>query len=99
MEEVEKQAVWINTLDAEERGIKDGESVKVFNDRGAIIIPTKVTTKIMPGVVSIPQGAWYAPDKEGIDRRGCVNTLTKYKPTPLAFGNPSHTTLVQIIKA
>jgi anaerobic dimethyl sulfoxide reductase subunit A len=99
MEEVEPHAVWINTLDAEERGVKDGELVKVFNDRGTIIIPVKVTPKIMPGVVSIPQGAWYSPDKEGIDRRGCINTLTKYKPTPLAFGNPSHTALVEITKA
>lgn len=99
MEEVEKQAVWVNILDAEERDIKDGDLVKVFNDRGVIIMPVKVTHKIMPGVVSIPQGAWYSPDKEGIDRRGCVNTLTKYKPTPLAFGNPSHTALVQITKA
>ncbi|MFT8350733.1 DMSO/selenate family reductase complex A subunit [Clostridium saccharoperbutylacetonicum] len=99
MEEVEPHSVWINTLDAEERGFKDGELVKVFNDRGTIIIPVKVTPKIMPGVVSIPQGAWYSPDKEGIDRRGCINTLTKYKPTPLAFGNPSHTALVEITKA
>lgn len=99
MEEVEPQSVWVNTLDAEERGIKNGELAKVFNDRGTIIIPIKVTPKIMPGVVSIPQGGWYTPDKEGIDRRGCINTLTKYKPTPLAFGNATHTTLVQIIKA
>jgi anaerobic dimethyl sulfoxide reductase subunit A len=98
MEEVEPHTVWVNMLDAQERGIKNGELVKVFNDRGAVIIPIKVTPKIMPGVISIPQGAWYAPDKEGIDRRGCINTLTKYHPTPLAFGNATHTTLVQIIK-
>lgn len=83
MEEVEPQAVWANPLDAQERGVKNGELVKVFNDRGAIIIHIKVTSKIMPGVVSISQGAWYSPDKEGIDRMGCVSTLTKYKPTPL----------------
>ncbi len=99
MEEVEPHAVWVNTLDAAERGVENGELVKVFNDRGAMVIPIKVTLKIMPGVVSVPQGAWYTPDKEGIDRRGCVNTLTKYHPTPLAFGNATHTTLVQIIKA
>ncbi len=99
MEEVEPQAAWINPLDAEERGIKDGDLVKVFNDRGTVIIPVKITPRIMPGVASIPQGAWYTPDKDGIDRRGCINTLTKYKPTPLAFGNATHTTLVQITKA
>ena len=98
MEEVEPQAVWINTIDANERGIVNGEVVKIFNDRGIVAIPAKVTPRIMPGVVSIPQGAWYTPDEQGIDRRGCINTLTKYHPTPLAFGNPSHTNLVQISK-
>jgi anaerobic dimethyl sulfoxide reductase subunit A len=52
----------------------------------------------MPGVASIPQGAWWTPDKNGADRRGCINVLTRYKPTPLAFGNPSHTSLVEIKK-
>ncbi|MHC1681969.1 MAG: DMSO/selenate family reductase complex A subunit [Clostridiaceae bacterium] len=96
MEEIEPQAVWVNPLDAEDRGASDGELVKVFNDRGVMVIPIKITAKIMPGVVSIPQGAWFMPDKEGIDRRGCVNTLTKYHPTPLAFGNGTHTNLVEI---
>ena len=25
----------------------------------------------------MPEGAWYAPDEDGIDRGGCANTLTK----------------------
>lgn len=98
MEEVEPQAVWMNPLDAQERNIKEGDLVRVFNDRGVVIIPVKVTSRIMPGVVSIPQGAWYSPDKDGVDRRGSVNTLTKYHPTPLAFGNGTHTNLVEIKK-
>ena len=46
-----------------------------------------------------PQAVWINPidaNEQGIDRRGCINTLTKYHPTPLAFGNSSHTNLVQI---
>ena len=50
------QAVWINTADAQARGIKDGDKVRVFNDRGEMIIPARVTERIMPGVVDIPQG-------------------------------------------
>lgn len=99
MEEAGKQEIWISTVDAEKRYIKNGNGVKVFNSRGTIILPAKVTPRIMPGVVSVPQGAWWTPDKEGIDRRGCINTLTKYHPTPLAFGNPSHTNLVEVVKA
>jgi anaerobic dimethyl sulfoxide reductase subunit A len=98
MEEVEPHAVWINTQDAEVRSIRSGDRVKVFNSRGIVSLPAKVTVRVMPGVVSIPQGAWWTPDENGTDTRGCVNTLTKYRPTPLAFGNPSHTCLVQIAR-
>ncbi len=98
MEEAEPQAIWINSEDGANRGLHNGDLVKVFNARGSAILPAKVTLRIMPGIVSIPQGAWWSPDQEDIDRRGCINTLTKYQPTPLAFGNPSHTNLVQVIK-
>ena len=73
--------------------------VKVFNDRGAVIIPAKVTPRIMPGVMSLPQGAWVSKDADGSDRGGCVNMLTTLRPSPLAKGNPQHTNLVQVVKA
>jgi anaerobic dimethyl sulfoxide reductase subunit A len=50
-------------------------------------------------VVSIPQGAWYTPDKNGVCRRGCINVLTSQRPTPLAHGNAQHTILVEVEKA
>ena len=99
MEEAGAQEVWMSPSDAKERGLKNGDSVKLYNDRGIMILPVKVTARIMPGVVSVPQGAWWSPDEKGIDRRGNVNTITKYHPTPLAFGNPQHTNLVEIAKA
>lgn len=98
MEETEVQQVSINTKDAAKRGLNNGDKVKVFNDRGTIVLTAKVTPRIMPGVVSIPQGAWWAPNEQGVDERGCINSLTKYHPTPLAFGNAQHTNLVQIKK-
>lgn len=98
MEEVEPQRVIVNCEDAKSRELQDGDMVKVHNDRGTIILPVKITSRIMPGVASIPQGGWWIPDEKGIDRRGCINVLTRYKPTPLAFGNPSHTSLVEIEK-
>lgn len=97
-EEVEPQSIWINPEDAKERGIENGDKVKVFNDRGTVIVPAYVTSKIMPGVTSIPQGAWWTPDDKGIDQRGCINTLTSQRPTPLAKGNPQHTNLVEVQK-
>ncbi len=99
MKEAVPQEVWINAADAEARGITHGDMVKVFNDRGTIVLPAKVTVRITPGVISVPQGAWYNPDANGVDRGGCVNTLTSWRPSPLAKGNPQHTNLVQVVKA
>jgi len=98
MEEVARQEIWLNSSDAAIRGLQNGDQVVVYNGRGKIVIKVKVTQRIMPGVVSIPQGAWWTPDSNGVDQRGCINTLTKYQPTPLAFGNPQHTNLVQVTK-
>jgi anaerobic selenocysteine-containing dehydrogenase len=73
--------------------------VKVRSKRGATRLPAKVTPRIMPGVASMEQGAWYKPDAGGIDVGGSINVLTSQRPSPLAKGNPQHTNLVQIEKA
>lgn len=96
--QVAPQQIWINTLDAQARGINHGDTVRVYNGRGMVQVKAKVTPRIMPGVLSLPQGAWYKPNKKGIDEGGCINTLTKTHPTPLAKGNPQHTNLVAIEK-
>lgn len=62
------QQVWINPMDAEKREIKDGDMLKVWNDRGEIRVQAKVTERIMPGVVAMGQGSWYAPDRKGVER-------------------------------
>lgn len=97
LREVGRHKVWINTTDAEARGINDGDMVKVFNDRGAIIIQAEVTERIMPGVANIPQGTWYDPDENGVDRGGNANILTSEKYSP-SGGLAYNTHLVQIEK-
>jgi anaerobic dimethyl sulfoxide reductase subunit A len=92
------QRAFINNLDAEARGIKDGDMVRVYNDRGQMILPARVTKRNMPGVIDIPTGGWWEPDENGIDRHGAVNILTSPKVTPLAFGNPQGTFLVEVEK-
>jgi len=96
--EVEPHVMWINPVDAEARGIRDGDEVYVFNDRGKIAIKAWVTKRIIPGVVSIYEGAWYNPDEEGIDRGGCVNTLTKDEMSP-GGAAALHTALVEVSKS
>jgi len=67
--------VWINLADAVRRGIRDGDLVRVFNDRGEVQIQAYVTSRIMPGVTVIRQGAWYEPDENGVDRGPSPSTL------------------------
>ncbi|MFC1914006.1 molybdopterin-dependent oxidoreductase [Chloroflexota bacterium] len=82
LRELESQALVINTIDAEARGISNGDHVRVFNDRGEVIIACKVTERIIPGVVDMPQGAWYEPDEKRIDRGGNPNVLTRDEISP-----------------
>ncbi|CXC32357.1 dimethyl sulfoxide reductase%2C subunit A1 [Salmonella enterica subsp. enterica serovar Typhi] len=92
--------MWINPLDAQKRGIANGDKVRVFNDRGEVRLPAKVTPRILPGVSAMGQGAWHNADMAGdkIDHGACINTLTTLRPSPLAKGNPQHTNLVEIEK-
>jgi anaerobic dimethyl sulfoxide reductase subunit A len=99
LEEAFPQRVFINPIDASARGIKDGDEVKVYNQRGALVLPCRITPRIMPGVVDIPQGAWYDPDENGVDRGGCINVLTSHRWTPFAFGTAQHTIMVEVEKA
>jgi anaerobic dimethyl sulfoxide reductase subunit A len=99
LEQVEAQRMWICEQDASVRGIRSGDKVRVFNDRGALVIEALVTRRIRPGVVSIPQGAWYQPDKNGVCQNGCINVLTSQRRTPLAQGNAQHTILVEVAKS
>lgn len=98
LEEVGPQIVWMNPKDAEDREIEDGEEISIFNDRGEIHMPVKITNRVLPGVAAIPQGGWWDPDKNGVDQRGNINTLTGLRPSPLSKGNPQHTNLCEIKK-
>lgn len=102
LEQVARQQLWINPVDATPRGIANGDMLAVKSPAGEIRIEAKVTPRIIPGTVGIPQGAWHKADMSGdkVDEGGCVNTLTTYKPTPLAKGNgPAHSMIVQVAKA
>jgi anaerobic dimethyl sulfoxide reductase subunit A len=99
LEEADPHRMWINPVDARVRKLHDGDRAKVFNDRGALYIHVSVTNRILPGVVSIPEGGWYTPDQEGICQRGSINVLTSQRSSPLAHGSTQHTLRVEVVKA
>ena len=72
--------------------------VKVFNNRGKMVITASVTERIMPGVISLADGAWFDPDERGMDRGGCANIFASDEMSP--GGSFAHNgILVQVEKA
>lgn len=108
MSSVAPQQCWINDGDAATLGIAQDDTVIVSTERGRSQMTAKVTNRIMPGVVSVPQGAWYDPetrdgatigDRSVLDRGGCISVLTSSRPTPISKGNGVHSNLCKIEKA
>ncbi|WP_313017299.1 molybdopterin-dependent oxidoreductase [Atlantibacter hermannii] len=99
LQEAQTQKLWINPLDAAPRGIKQGDKVRIHNDRGISMVPAEVTPRIIPGVVAMQAGAWWQPDADGVDHGGCANVLSSTRITPLAKGNSHQTMLVEVEKA
>jgi trimethylamine-N-oxide reductase (cytochrome c) len=76
------QPVWINPQDAAAKGIRNGDIVKVFNERGIVLAGAYITERIIPGAVSIDHGAKYDPIVPGeIDRGGAINSITPRNTT------------------
>jgi anaerobic selenocysteine-containing dehydrogenase len=74
------EPVWINPQDAAKRGIKNGDIIKVFNERGAVLGGAYVTERIRQGATYCDHGARIDPIVPGeLDRGGAINTITPHK--------------------
>lgn len=96
-----REVMSIHPDDAKARGIKDGDIVKLFNERGACLASAVVTDDIRAGVVRLPTGAWYDPEDADEDNPLCVhgnpNVLTRDIGTSsLAQGCCGQLTTVQV---
>ena len=68
--------VFINASDAKEKGIESGDTVLISTKTSQALRKACVMEGLMPGVVSIPHGAWAVIDEEtGIDHGGSDNYL------------------------
>jgi biotin/methionine sulfoxide reductase len=97
----DREPVRIHPQDAAERGVADGDVVRLFNDRGACLAGAVLSDALRPGVVQLSTGAWYDPEDPDADRPLCVhgnpNVLTRDVGTSkLAQGCTGQLTLVEI---
>lgn len=68
--------VFMSAADAAERGIENGDWVRVFNDAGSIVRQASVVETMMPGVANTTHGSWIELDENGTSLNGGTNVLT-----------------------
>ncbi len=91
--------MWIHAEDAAARGIVDGQLVRVFNDRGATILPAHVTDRIARGVAAMKEGVWFTPNEEGTDLRGLSQRVDRGLLLARGGEHLQHLSLVEIGRA
>lgn len=97
----DREAAFINTADAEARGIKGGDIIRIFNARGSCLAGAVITEDLRRGVVQLPTGAWFDPEDPAsigsLEVHGNPNALTRDAGTSrLAQGPVAQSALVEI---
>ncbi|MCI0662141.1 MAG: molybdopterin oxidoreductase family protein [Acidobacteria bacterium] len=84
----------IHTVDAAQRNIKDGDRVRVFNDRGEFQLTARVSEKPRPGVV-VALSVWW----KKLTSDGCnANEVTSQALTDLGAAATFYDVLVEVEK-
>ena len=73
------EPIWLNPVDAEARGIKAGDIVKLFNDRGTILLGARISERVIPGAVVVNKGSRVDPIAPHLDRGGAANLISPEK--------------------
>jgi anaerobic selenocysteine-containing dehydrogenase len=84
--------VELHPLDAQTRGLNEGDLAVVFNDRASLTLPVQVSDRLRLGVVAIPFGWWREHHLDG----QVANSLTNDTLTDWGGGVAYSDTLVQI---
>ncbi len=93
--DVETATATLHPEDAAPRGITSGDSLRVFNDRGTVILRAKVAAEVPPGVVCCPSTRWPKGAPEGRN----INALVSERLTDIGNGPVFYSCLVQVEKA
>lgn len=80
-----RETARLNSEDAELLGISDGDTIRLWNKRGAILVSAKPSPHIKSSVIQLSTGAWFAPIDLGDGKLTCVNG----NPNALTADRPS----------
>ncbi len=69
------EPIWLAPQDAEARGIKNGDIVKVFNERGTVLVGARISERLTPGSVMVNKGSRVDPIAPHYDRGGAINLI------------------------
>jgi biotin/methionine sulfoxide reductase len=73
-----REPIHLHPQDAADRGIADGQVVRVFNERGACLAGARLDAGLRRGVAKLSTGAWWDPSgPDGLDVHGNPNVLTR----------------------
>jgi anaerobic selenocysteine-containing dehydrogenase len=86
--------LFVHTSDAIERGIANGDTVRVYNDRGSCMVTADVNGAVPPGIVRVPSVRW----PKSSPMRSGINVLTSQRLTDLGGGPTFYSCLVQVEK-
>jgi anaerobic selenocysteine-containing dehydrogenase len=92
--DLQTSKLMVHSADAVERGIANGDLVRVFNDRGACVLVAEVNGAVPAGVVRAPSVRW--PKRSG--GRAGINVLTSPRLTDIGGGPTFYSCLVQVEK-
>jgi len=87
--------VVINPIDALERGIKSGDKVRIFNEKGSIILTADVDEKVLKGIVWTFRSPWTLLNNQMKN----INVLTNDGFQTINHGSVFNSTFVDIEKA
>jgi anaerobic selenocysteine-containing dehydrogenase len=86
--------VYLNSKDAAARGVQDGDRVRVFNNRGSVLLRASVDGVVGEGVVRAPAVRWAKLSESGRS----INALTSDRLTDIGGGATFYSCLVQVEK-
>ena len=81
--------------DADEKGISEGDTIKVFNKDGRVLITARISKKVRKGVVCMPQGFWPSL----MNGNSSANALTPEMLTDMGNGAALQEAMVNVEKA